>query len=857
MNEKTSNKRSFVSKSDHLSSSDSLNLSVTDISRFLLDEDSVNNFLVSSLSLLDASATQRSTGYLLLYYLPGFHLTKSYLEQLYSKVLKLSEESTKNAGIFKEVLKMLLWLLPRLATGAITASLDSQSLLLPFTQACRKKNSSYRSFIPIARISTINVMAIAHTRNKLVTIRRNEKCLFLRSNDVPNSSNWPIKDYIYQAPLQTTAQELEHYLRAMIQFSYQYHTNSTVIQATSFFIRQICDAYVNKVAQGPPYTNFRTVTSYFLPTILEWMKADYQCVRNHVYDFILNLSAHVELVDSQNIYAGASLEVQGEVIWILLLVLRHQVLITPYEQETWVAAAKCILAVLPRAERSRVDCRVYVQILKNPSLAELNPDAFGRFVEAFVLSLLQPKKKNAKKRGVNPIFTVPHEINKREFEKLGKNPMADILMLYRRAYSIGGRLWLFKLIFALGVERLRGTEKIEDIDEFETSVCESFECFVAYGFFWYWHSHLFFTSPFIRAETIEKFSVTPGLYTDQTRVIHLKILDYFFELEDGETLLPEYLRSFLTSHYASDDLASAKSEEVFDDVLHSAQVSLSNTSNHGDFDSNHYNIGLRLLVYCLHIMRSKRDGGDRLLQRFIDVFFSEEAKNQPSDKRIRQVIPDLLTCEFIRWKTTCGDRALYRVDYSSESEKDIFEVIMEAYLATKPKTQQLMGLYYCLLENVVEYQGALYNSDISESADLSLLLLDVGAILKEDAVSLIGNSFFLLSYHCLSTETSLCACRARQVIASILTHLCQNELFGGNLWRKILADSYPPVAYISATHIVNKYRKCKMDVAEKGPPFHLMWRFLCASAQPLISDNDAKTAAADNAPEPQKKGENK
>lgn len=664
-------------------------------------------------------------------------------------------------------------------------------------------------YAQVRLIADKDVVRVAKSRNKQYKMERVER------EWAPGSFS-RCEDYIYQFPAHCKEEDVEKCIRVLGQLWDHYEANPNVVRASTFLIKQMCDGYVSKIPFRHLHNSFRIVSFSFLPTLLQWMEAEYLCIRHHVYDFLLTLGVHLQLLDSQDVYPGAMGMGQYELKWLLINVLKRQIFIVPSDETTWEAAAKCILAVLPSHERYLIDCRVFVSLFNITGLAELHPDIYGSLVEAFVQSVLvRPTTKHGD--GTDTIYTTPNTINPMEFAKLGDGALGVVLSIYRRAYTVGGRLWMFKLVFACGAEQLRtASSRSETLSVLENALNESFNCFIVYGFFWSWHTQLFFTTPSVRTEVLNKFSMTDGKHSEYAKSIHTKMIQFFMDAAEQDAMLPEAYEAFFTQ---SNLPGSPPTAEIIEDALQAAQLLLKAEGRNGGTErgSRHYNEAWRLLLRCLQIIRSSGVEEAPLLQRMTYFIVACENVSDNSEiNRIRRVLPDLLTSVFIQWKVSMA--------WAENNRNDALIALLEMYLFIgRVPCFSLMTIYSNLFQTVSDYDGRFLLQDAPGSTDLTLLLMDNAAVTPLSTVEGIGVRVLWALYKGLSSETALSACRARQVLVSVMAKLYRGELYWSLFWKYVIADPYPPVSLIGASVVLDY--SCDLEHEFVG-----MWKSVHASA---------------------------
>lgn len=836
----------------HLTSSQERPNGKNNVLLLLSDSEKQNRVFESCLILLDDPLRRRSAIVFLLFYLSAFPCTTSMLQALHKKAVEMLESPpSESQQLLQCLCQTVEKMHPRWKTVPATITKRDFFTVSDFGLS-QETMESADTIVPIMVHSNEEAIQAAQYRNQFFVFQRKGIHFYLRPrvptrrkgpSSGPNSGPQRVEDYIYQCPLIYNRQHVKAHLRVLNQFWDRYRSNPNVVRASSFLIKIICDSYVSKLPLGEPYS-FRSVTMCVLPMLLEWMEGDYLCIRHHVFDFLINLGVHLQMVDSQNVYPGVTEKLEKELSWLLQKVLQQQILVVPYDELTWIAAAKCILVILPPSERSRLDCRLLLQILNISSLAELHPDTFGAFCEAFVQSLLCPstqqevirRKGNEKKSAKKRVIALSNVIREGDLLKLGKKALAKVLSLYCRTYTVGGRLWLFKLIFASAAKRLQAQEAVINRAEWEAALRISLKIFVTSGFFWSWHAQLFYINPQIRAEVTAVFFIPSGAgektISSFTRSIYSKLLNILLSIAEENSALPEHVIEHFVNYHSKATISEASVTKAVEDVLQTARLLLKSEGSAGAPDV--YNTAWRLLLYVLDIIRSIETEENSLLERFIQVIIVCHQDDFTDGTLIRRVIPDLLTSEFIRWKHVF--HGTMNNTFLEKSIKKVWNSILEAYLhnETRPATHRLASLYYNILENLVEFKCSPVYSRSPESSDLTSLLLDRFAIIDAENLEELGIHFFWPLYKGLASEGAVSICRTRQIVVSFLLYLTRRSPSWGHLWKCILDDPYPPVSLIAATRVREICRQLKGSGFEKEDDLKAVWKNVFVYAQSLV-----------------------
>lgn len=837
----------------HLTSFRELDKGKSSFLNLLSDIDKKNRVFKSCLSLLDDAAHRRSAAMLLLFYLTDLSCTTSMLEVLHIKLSEVLEISSADQFQLLYLLRRTVEQVLPLWCGVSSSKNVSEAFAVvdPIFQLEDIENSE--TIVPILLPSEKESIEAAQHRNDNLVFQRKRDPFFLtprisiRSSGITSSHSNPSKDledYIYQCPLRYNKEGVERHLRVVSQLWDRYRINPSVVRSSGFLIKIICDSYVSKLPLGEPYL-FRSISMCVLPMLFEWMEAEYLCTRHHVFNFLVTLSVHLQVVDSQNLYPGVTKKLEKELFWLLQRVLQRQVLVVPYDELTLIAAAKCILVILPRSERSGIDPRLLFQILNISGMSELHPETFSLFCEAFVLSLLQFRKPKGKKerrrekehKAQKMVVQLSNTFNERKLSALGNTAFSSILGLYCRANSVVARIWLFKLIFVFAARRLQQTDSVENQKEFEVALQISLGRFLSYGFFWSWHAQLFYINPRIRAEVTTVFSLPPDStdtgFSSYTRCIYAKLLNTFLSMAEENGALPENLVHQFVEHHAR---SSAMTEEgitkAVEDGLITARLLLKSECSSSGYDQ--YNTAWRLLLYVIDLICAAGTEGNVLLDRFIQVMIVCHEDDLADGNRIRRIIPDILVSQFIRWKQISHGSANKNV--LERELKKSFNLIAEAYLqnSTRPVCHRFAALYHNVLENIVEFECSPYHSNSPESSDLTSLLLDRFAIIEADRLEMLGIQFFWFLYKGLVSYQTVSICRTRQVLASFLYYLTTKFMSLGFVWKCMLDDIYPPVSLIAGKRVGEICRKLKNPAFKRDDDFAAVWRSLCMYAKTVV-----------------------
>ncbi|EPY24695.1 hypothetical protein AGDE_12218 [Angomonas deanei] len=631
-------------------------------------------------------------------------------------------------------------------------------------------------------------------------------------------------DYINQFPLECYEELVNQQISILTNFSDNYRTNPSVLRATNFLIKQICDGYVSKIPFGKPYSLFRSISVCYLPTFFLMMESDYLCVRSHVYDFFLTLGAHLQIVDTKNAYdcTGA---LENELVWMLFNILKRQAVIKTQDELIWSAAAKCTLAIVPRPFRHLIDSRALLKFLKIPKLAEKNPSTFTIFSEAFVRSLLTDKRLGVK----------PHDnltIDKEAFSSLGNSGLAEIIGLYRNSFTVGARFSYFQFLFSYTAQKVRSTPKESQKDSSTIALPQSLQhCFkelVSLEFFWYLHPLFFYQSHRVTSELANEiiFDLNFKELRENRTVIMAMVQEILLVMAEDSALPKDIMQDFDSSATTGPSLMV-----VAEDVVGTVPRLL----REPDIDVKTYRIAWQLAFLTLRIIKERLGDArgellaDRLISQIVDY---DEVTDEQVKYRIRKVCPDLIYSLELLSRT-----------HPSQGTKPL-DSILEGFLFLKsaPLTSllpQLVLVFRFFMEFFSFRNGSILNSP--ESSNVASLILNGVLLVPSTVLQSIGTRNLWAIYRVLVCDQSQSVCNDRHVIMSLLSSLeTSTEMHCVRMWETVMMDLYPPVALIGALRVVQIYKK-----HSPNPPVEVNERSenLYAQAVNLIYGHGSETGS--------------
>ncbi|KPI85435.1 hypothetical protein ABL78_5525 [Leptomonas seymouri] len=635
-----------------------------------------------------------------------------------------------------------------------------------------------------------------------VSVKKNEsqKCYV----DVVYRRVW-CQPYLVQFPLLCLESTVERQLKFMCTFSANYKTNRNVAQATLFFIKQLCDGYVSKLPLQDAALQFRSVTICYVPMLLDMMESDYLCVRNHVYDFILNLGVHLQLVDPAGVYPGCTEALEQELVWLLLTVTNRQAVLKVSDETTWTAAAKCILAVMPPAYQHLTDCRVLFQILQLPGLWEVHPEAFSMLAMAFARSLLQHK-------GVDVPATENLAIDEAELAKLGNAAVPAILTVYRHSITPGSRKALFQLLLAYAARR-QGLQSGKYSGRVAGQVLSmearggTLRDLMSVDFFWYLMPLLFYLSENVQRELPRR--IADGLVksdfdgTTKSWSVVLPLTDQMLEILADDAELPSHAQA----RFKAMEELRRKDEGAFITALQDLLNEVAETvpqlveEQAGWSECKVHSAAWRLAFVSL---------------RWSSRYLPEEKHRLLTEKLARNLVDYKDERGRTRNRARMGHMCTYLLSSlavlcRTSARRDIvtFRVVLEVLLFDREDSidvRTAMALYYRLMENICEpsKQGRYALHTSQDTSDISVMILREKSLrIPVAAARLVSVRVLWGLYWSLVLSQEMSVCRARHVLVLMLTHCC-TERSGVEVrtWRTVLADPYPPVALLAAEKIL-------------------------------------------------------
>ncbi|KEG13734.1 hypothetical protein DQ04_00821120 [Trypanosoma grayi] len=748
------------------------------------------------LELVEDPQRRRDVGQLLLNYISSFPPSQAILQGITNKCRPYAASRSSYSSIYQELKTVVdTYLHHKPLSYMLGRTLPPGKEALSFRQNELSRNPVYiqkcnlqppipqhtekgKRIVPLSGWSDEEFTATAREKNKA------------------HSRLWTVKyhvvgckEYINQLPLECTDAVIEQQVRVLNSFWEKYPTNPAVLRATSFLIKLMCDAYVSKIPLQSNYSFFRSVSICYLPTLFEMMNSTYTYVRNHVYDILLTLGMHFQLVDTQGVFPGCTEALEEELRWLLLIILQKQSLHEGSDGMVWTAAAKCAVAIIPPQKLYLIDGRALYQFLTLPTIVAFYPQLYTTFAEAFAKKVLrwEPSSDDLEDN---------MSLDEKEFEKIGHRPVARLLHLYRQAMTSSARLAFFQVLFTHAVSVAQGSTTPSKF--YPENLRRCYNELVKVGFHWHLHSLLFYQSH-------QVFRELPGHITYDMDIKEMReckteavaIVQCILQIVEEDARLPDVIMSAFRNTVGTREEKRETLANVVSDCLSMIPVMLKE-----DTDGVLYNIGWRMVFYCMRLSRENlsSDRCTAMLEKLSTNLVSfSESKDRLELAKIRGVCPDVLAA-----LTFLGRK-------HPNQAVEPFSILIERFLLDSEviDIQSVMHLYYRLVGSIVIQNGPFKGSP---RADLSQMLCGEQLVTAQSVVDGLGVRLLWALYRALCPLQMFSTCRARHVVASLLDEL---DPVGGSRqahsWKTVMADPYPPVALIGAQKILQMYGRTAYD----------------------------------------------
>ena len=244
------------------------------------------------------------------------------------------------------------------------------------------------------------------------------------------------KDYVDQTPLIVPKTTVEQQLCVIGAYCDGYATSLDVGGASAVLLKLYCDAYVKKCALRAQYRFLREVSVAFLTQLFTWLDSEYLCVKKQALDMVLNLSIHMQLLDTMEV-DGLTAALQEELVWLATCLLQRMFLHATEDDDPrlWTSALKLFLTVVPPQHHHRVDVRVLRKFMTMEPVPQCYPRVFDILCAALCKCLLCSDNDAYPNTAINTeAVALVGGIN-------------GLLSLYRHAATTDSRTCLFSVLF--------------------------------------------------------------------------------------------------------------------------------------------------------------------------------------------------------------------------------------------------------------------------------------------------------------------------------------------------------------------------------------------------------------------------
>ena len=701
----------------------------------------------------------------------------------------------------------------------------SKMALAPVTMADADRS---KRGVPITAWNLRECANVASEKNAQLPCENNNGRLFY--------SIASCKDYIDQTHLSCSGDVMNAQIQVLGTYYDNYRTCQPVTLATRFLVKLLCDSYVAKIPLRCNFAFFREVSVAFLPIFLRMMESEYFCVRNHVYDILLTIGMHMQLVDTADAVPGVSAALQRELVWMVCGVVRRQGLVDGADDRVWLAATKCIVAVIPPASLPLIDGRAFKTIMSLPAVCHSHPHIFVIFAEALAAKLLppdQPAKQGAvDNQQQQPLRWLPlaEDVLHDEF---GHTAVSDVMGLFSLAATASARLSIFRIIFSIAVAALQKKQSQTNGTQASSSAAgggsrlpplgpdrsaqlsRSLNILIELGFHWHLRSIVCYLPHTLLKELPQQVMLDIDIRKQEERPIKsivVGILQHIASMVEAHQKLPEAVQRAITASVVTTASSSASSGgeggRTVDEASARDLLKLLPTLAKDDADGSLRRIATRATFHCLRVFRttsppssdattSNSAAGESILSLVVkSVALSQLAK-------VRSICPEVLM-------------ALSLLSRTQPQQAAAFHTLLKGFLSRELSPSTLVALYYSLMETLVVQHGATVTD-----GDVSSIIVQGQFQVHSGAVEAIGAPLFWSLYWALRGVPFAAAQRARYTIASIL---CSMDLPGSSthqiaLWTKVMADPFPPCAVIGAQKIIrisglSAYDKYEAAVSE-------------------------------------------
>ena len=659
-------------------------------------------------------------------------------------------------------------------TDALTSGVPQFVHLLPtFQPATRDAERGKTRSVNMSPNNPREAQAVAVEKNKLHKDGGRMRYCILR-----------VKDYVDQSPLEISSEVLDQLIRNLGSYFDNFKTHSTVVRSTNAVLKLICDAFTRKIYLQTLF--FREVSVAFLPIFLNMLDSEYFCVRNHVFDMLVTLSLHLQLVDTQDSIVGVTAALQNELVWMVTRVVQKMCVVPDGEKQLWTSALKCILIVLPRNRLPELDAQVLLTCLLVKVVSHCHPHIHTVLAEALAHKMLSVPPGSP--RDANTLVDSSLVLTEEALlMHLGVNAVHRLVSVYQQSTTLSSRLHLFAILFSVAVG------KRNPHVEPQQSLSRCFRFLVDVAMHWHFQVLVPYQPHSISKDLPQQLSL--DMDVKEMRDIKLvvnSVVSTLIQLAASHRRLPEQLSTLLTS--CSDD--PKLTEEVTRSCLRMIPIMIKE-----DIDGTLRRTSVHLVVHLLRMLRPHEDDHDMpdgLGRQLMKTLSSSNSQ------KVRGVCVDVLAALGVLARTSPQQALLS------------FNILLKQYLTNETHLPHLMATYYVLVQLLtIPY------SSLGTDGDLSALCAGGNLHVVHKAAEAVGSPALWTLYWGLRQNQIHSASRARFVLVSILASL---ELLGPPttqimLWAKVMTDSYPPAALIGAQKIIRisgvaQYDKYEAAISE-------------------------------------------
>lgn len=669
----------------------------------------------------------------------------------------------------------------------------------PMQPVVRERN---RRVVGIPQHSAKECADVAEAKNAALVLGHSRRLTFTLAR---------CRDYIDQTPVQFTEPLLDQQLRILGSYFDVYRSNANVLRATSFLIKIWCDAYVSKlplVSSTDPLqmaSSLRMVTVSFAPVLLQLMDSEYFCVRNHVYDVVLTLSMHLQLIDTQLYVSWLPAALRIELRWLLDLLVTRQCNAEHPDERLMLAALKCVLMVLPRSDLRHLEHRSLKSFLLLHGLAHTHPHIYLLLTEALAVRLVRPhagRWEGALEGSSASVLC----ISEAELNSYGWT-VTEVLQLYCSCPTAASRLHLFCVVCSLAAHRVSaasapataggkaGPALAEHPPEL---LAKAIHMLSELNVHWHLHTLLLYQSHRTARELPSQLGVDLGMKaTREVKSLAVALVQHItLMLERFHTLPVAMRRGLAAIAAAGDDLPGSQRSPALPsttshfDTLRSFGAECCEgipSLLTDDTCASQRHTAKTLMFQAVRMLKVLADAHSSCLAQLIKAVAASPVP------KVRSAMPDVIG----------GLWALARTQQAQAVGP--LQLALKVYLQHETSVSSLLKLFSYLLEGMT-LDGTL---SPQHDGDISQLVMAGHKVPLQSSVEVLGVQTIWGLYWGIRRSTLAAACRARVVLLSVLSALStsspHNPATASShmaLWAKVMTDPHPQAALIGAQRVI-------------------------------------------------------